>query len=288
MEYRQRRQPQAPPTQKRRVFISTETEEAARHTIGSAAGLHPEDLPQMTTSEMRQQLGAKQTQRPPVADDEWEVGSRIASVARRYTGIPMPDGVVYRQGNEQLYLHNGPPPVQRASKMRAQTTREVPVARKPRRRWHWLVWVGLSVFGMLLSWVLVNGLGSWWQNQTATWAYGYPRTYQTDAVVGHGDSAAHPSHFLALNLNRHVLIVEFPGGDVSRSVIYTGPTLMGDGQDGTPVTLTFSDVNRDGGLDMLVHIQDQTLVFLNNGTKFVPPSNTVVEEGIAPLLLGGA
>src|SRR2546425_1583080 len=45
-----------------------------------------------------------------------------------------------------------------------------------------------------------------------SWHYGRPRTFQTDAVVGHNDSAASPSHFIAINLNRHVEVIECPGG----------------------------------------------------------------------------
>jgi hypothetical protein len=56
-------------------------------------------------------------------------------------------------------------------------------------------------------------------------------------------------------------------------MIYSGPVLLGNGQDLTPVTLSFSDVNGDGKLDMVLHILDQTIVFLNNGTKFVPPAS---------------
>jgi hypothetical protein len=100
--------------------------------------------------------------------------------------------------------------------------------------------------------------------------YGRPRTFQTDAVVGHHDSSANPSHFLAINLNRHVLAFECPGGDCTHAVIYLGPTLLGEGQDVTPVTLTFQDLNGDGKPDMLVHIQDQQVVFLNENGKFQP------------------
>jgi hypothetical protein len=92
-----------------------------------------------------------------------------------------------------------------------------------------------------------------------------------DAVVGHGDAATHPSHFIAVNLNRKVIVIELPGGDPSKALIYSGPTLVGDGQDLTPITLTFNDVNGDGKPDMEVHILDQVMVFLNNGTKFVAP-----------------
>ncbi len=52
--------------------------------------------------------------------------------------------------------------------------------------------------------------------------------------------------------------------------IYNGPTLFGDGQDLTPVTAEFGDVNGDGKPDMIVHIQDQRLVFINDGTQFRP------------------
>jgi hypothetical protein len=95
--------------------------------------------------------------------------------------------------------------------------------------------------------------------------------FQTDAFVGHDDTADHPSHFMAINLNRKVMVIEIPGGDASHAQIYLGPTLLGDGQDLTPITLSFQDVNGDGKPDMLIHILDQTVVFLNNGRTFVAP-----------------
>jgi hypothetical protein len=129
------------------------------------------------------------------------------------------------------------------------------------------------VVGMLLMaalFLMMNTLGSWWQIHQDDVTYGRPRTYQVDAVVGHNDSAANPSHFIFLNLNRHVEIIELPGGDTTHARIYTGPTLFGNGQDLTPVTGLFKDVNGDGKLDMIVHIQDQVLVYINDGTQFVP------------------
>jgi hypothetical protein len=116
----------------------------------------------------------------------------------------------------------------------------------------------------------LNAFSSWWQVHQDDVTYGRPRTYQVDAVVGHNDSPANPSHFIFLNLNRHVVIIELPGGNTSHSRIYNGPTLFGDGQNLTPVTAEFRDVNGDGKPDMIVHIQDQRLVFLNDGTQFVP------------------
>ena len=129
------------------------------------------------------------------------------------------------------------------------------------------------IAGMVGMAILAYGLsvfGAWWQVHTDDVTYGRPRTFQMDAVVGHMDSAANPTHFIFLNLNRHVVIIELPGGDASHAVIYTGPTLFGDGQDLTPITGEVRDVNGDGKLDLIVHIQDQRLVFINDGTKFRP------------------
>jgi len=129
------------------------------------------------------------------------------------------------------------------------------------------------IVGMLLMATLfltMSTLSSWWQVHQDDVTYGRPRTYQVDAVVGHNDSVTNPSHFIFLNLNRHVVIIELPGGDTTHSRIYNGPTLFGNGQDLTPVTAVFKDVNGDGKIDMVVQIQDQRLVFINDGTQFVP------------------
>ena len=123
---------------------------------------------------------------------------------------------------------------------------------------------------MILGWIALSAFSSWWQVTLDDWHYGRPRTYQTDAVVGHRDSAQNPSHFIAMNLNRHITIIEIPGGDVSKSVVYNGPTLLGPGQDLTPVTLSFQDVNHDGKPDMIVNVQGSQFVFLNTNGTFVP------------------
>jgi hypothetical protein len=129
------------------------------------------------------------------------------------------------------------------------------------------------IVGMLVMAVFVlvfSALGSWWRVHQDDVTYGRPRTFQIDAVVGHSDGPSNPSHFIFLNLNRRVEIIELPGGDATHARIFNGPTLFGDGQDLTPVTGEFRDVNGDGKLDMIVHIQDQRLVFINDGTQFRP------------------
>jgi hypothetical protein len=138
------------------------------------------------------------------------------------------------------------------------------------RRFHWMLFMGLAMFIMVLGWIAFSALANWWQVTQDDWHYGRPRTFQVNAVVGHNDSPDNPSHFIAVNLNRHIMIFEVPGGDESKTKIYYGPTLLGDGQDLTPVTLTFKDVNGDGKLDMIVNVQDTHFVFINENGSFRP------------------
>ena len=86
-------------------------------------------------------------------------------------------------------------------------------------------------------------------------------------VVGHnGDSIGNPSHFIFLNLNGHVEIIELPAGDGAKAKIYLGPVLFSDNAASIPVTGEFQTVN--GQVKMLVHIQDRTLTYISDGTQF--------------------
>ena len=147
-----------------------------------------------------------------------------------------------------------------------------PEPRAPRRRqrMHWLFYVGLGLFIMVLGWILFGALSSWWQTTRDDWTYGRPRTYQADAVVGQNDSVAHPSHFLALNLQGRISIIEFPGGDPTHARVYLGPQLLGAGDELAPVTLTFKDVNGDGKPDMIVSVGTTTFIFINDHGQFRP------------------
>jgi hypothetical protein len=143
-------------------------------------------------------------------------------------------------------------------------------------RHFWPVHISFSwttlLIGMVATIMLLMALSSalsWWQVYQDDLHYGRPRTYQFDAVVGHNDSAKNPSHFILLNLNRRVQVIELPGGDASKPRTFTGPTLLGEGQDLTPITGEIRDVN--GRKDLVIHIQNQQIVFINDGTAFKPP-----------------
>lgn len=135
-------------------------------------------------------------------------------------------------------------------------------------RFHWLFYVGLAMLAMTLAWGGLNALSGWWQVTQDDWHYGRPRTVHVDAVVGHNDSDAHKSHFISLNLNRHIEVIEFPGGDSTKAKIYMGPELLGSGQDLAVPRLDFRDVNGDTKLDMIIEVQDSHFVFINENGSF--------------------
>lgn len=140
-----------------------------------------------------------------------------------------------------------------------------------------LVVLGIGLMIMIVGYILLNILGNWWTTTQNDWHYGRPRTFQVDANVGHGTAANPYSHFIAINLNKHIEVIEIPGNDPAKSLTYIGPTLIGPGEELTPVTLSFEDVNGDGHPDLVIHVADSKFIFLNqkvNGVwKFVPAPN---------------
>jgi hypothetical protein len=163
--------------------------------------------------------------------------------------LTRPRQQVIQRGNKRIVIHNEPP---------------------PGRRVHWSLILGLGMLSMFLLWAGSSAFLNWWSAHQLDSVYGMPRTYQTDQVVGHSDSTDHPTHFVAINLNSRITIIELPGGDSSRARIYSGPTIYADSGTSIPVTLEFKDVNGDGKVDMMAHIGDQRIVYINDGTQFKP------------------
>jgi hypothetical protein len=138
------------------------------------------------------------------------------------------------------------------------------------RRRHPLFLLGIGMLIALVFWVLGMQVVTWGQAALDTMRYGYPRTFQIDAVVGHQDSASSPSHFLAINLHGHIEVIEWPGGDASHARIYVGPQLFGSGNDQPPVTLRFADANGDGRPDMIIEVQGSQIIWINDQGSFRP------------------
>jgi hypothetical protein len=124
---------------------------------------------------------------------------------------------------------------------------------------------------LLLVIVLVNLIMSpvlsWGRTKLDDIRYGRPRTVQTAAFVGHDETNGLPSHFVAMNLERRVVILEMPGGDASKTRTIIGPYLFGAGEDLTPVLLRFEDVNADKRPDMLVNVKQEEMVYINDAAE---------------------
>ncbi len=224
-------------------------------------------------------------------DDDWQ--NRLPTSSRRYqANADVQSESGRRQADAAHRLKRPLPPRKDIPPRRSATQTDLPIIQASRPRaprmdddedrhtsgllgtgrrlpLHWLVFAGGAMFVMIVGWIAFTALSNWWQVTQDDWHYGRPRTYQVDMAVGHNDSAANPTHFIAENLNRHILIIEIPGGDASKSKIYSGPILIGPDQDLTPVTLTFKDVNNDGKLDMVVNVQGSHFVYLNQNGQFV-------------------
>ncbi len=104
--------------------------------------------------------------------------------------------------------------------------------------------------------------------ETASSNVNYPLSW-AEAVVGHSDSAAHPSDFLALNIRDQVIVYEFRGGSSSSVIAYFLPPVLFSGNDQTVPALSFSDRNHDGKIDMILNVAGLQHVYYNNGSQFV-------------------
>jgi len=193
-------------------------------------------------------------------DDDWS--PKMPRSAIRYTTANRTP--VITSGNRRYVLHEGLPQPQTTSRQPKEQ------AARPRRRVHWSLVFGIGMIAMLSLWIVGNMLINWWNITQDDIHYGRPRTFQTDAVVGHNDSPTTPSHFIAINFNLHIQIIEFPGGNTTHARIYQGATLYGDGQNLAVVTLTFKDVNGDGKPDMIINVANTRIIYLNDNGLFRP------------------
>lgn len=205
---------------------------------------------------------------------------RLPSSSRRYDLPTSSQGrTSYRWHPDQV--QRTPIPARRSAPQPAGGRQTGEAAGPPRRtksrglfRAHPLLWLGAGMLLMLLMWVGLQDLGAWWSAHRDDATYGRPRTTQYNVVVGHHDSPAHPTHFIALNLNATIIIIELPGGDSSKARIYRGPQLFGPGADLFPVTLSFPVPAGQSLPNMEVHVQGQAILYLNQNGQFVPQGSS--------------
>src|SRR5437764_551972 len=107
---------------------------------------------------------ASRTQ-PPIPDDDFEeedsyYPQRMPSSAIRYQDTQ--GNQVIQRGRQRIVIHDQPP---------------------PKRRTHWLLILGTGMVLMFLLYLGVNWVSNWWTAHQLDASYGFPRTYQTDAIV---------------------------------------------------------------------------------------------------------
>ena len=221
------------------------------------------------------------TRRPEIDEEiEDEILPSIPRSALRYRPIADAD-IDTRQGVRVEHHYHDQPFVARKSRQSEASPNqeryeeyeeEQPIRKRRGVRPHYLVFVGIGLLLMLAGYIALNLFGSWWQTHQDDVTYGNPRTYQTDVVVGHNDSAATPTHFIAVNLKGQVIVIELPGGNTAKAISYAVTTIP-DNSANPPVKLLFQDLNHDGKLDMVIEIGDPgsqvTIILYNNGSQFV-------------------
>ncbi len=227
----------------------TDHKTASKHRIENQAGLHSQDDPYISEED-------------EIEDDVWP--PKMPTSVRRYN-IQAPQ--VIEQGNRRFIIYDRP-----LSRHHGYEDATKPV--RERSLPHFLVFIGIAMLIMILGWIAFSALSTWWQGKLDDWTFGQnPRTYQTDAVVGHSDSPSNPSHFIALNLHGTIIVIELAGGDASKARSYIITTLPGNSTN-PPVKVSFQDLNSDGKLDMFIQIGDPgsvvTFILFNNGQQFAP------------------
>jgi hypothetical protein len=134
---------------------------------------------------------------------------------------------------------------------------------------HPLVLVGVGMLVTVLVLLVSQVVVPWGMKTADDVHYGYPRTTQEDHYVGH-EQAGMPSHFVAMNLQGQITVVELPGGNLKGAQLLVGPRLLGKGADLAPVRLDF--VGEKKHPDLVVVVQSVQVRFHNTGTSYRPTS----------------
>lgn len=161
------------------------------------------------------------------------------------------------------------------SKQLRTTHAHAPSQAGPLRRFVSITYAAIWGLAALALFVLMSTVAHWGQTRLDDWRYGRPRTMHLDGFVGHEEEQGHPTHFIALNLQRQVVVLELPGGDAGKVRSLPGPYLFGAEEDLTPVTLALDDIDKDGYNDLLINVRNEQIVYLNKDATFRLPT---VEE----------
>lgn len=172
--------------------------------------------------------------------------------------------------------------------------REVPngtVRMRPRQERSWsspVISAALCAVAVVVAFQVLSGALFWAQVKIDDLRYGFPRSYQTDGYVGFGESNGLPTHFIAMNLHRQVVIMAIAGDDPTHVQTIKGPYLYGTQEEYTPVTLRLVDVTGDGYPDLVVNVDHQQIVYVDEPRQGTFRPLLPQERGAAARVLGVA
>lgn len=136
-----------------------------------------------------------------------------------------------------------------------------------------LAYLVTGLLALLAIYVIMSHVVAWGRIKVDDVRYGRPRTFHLQTNVVSGDQHSVPTHFIAMNLDRQVIVFEIPGQDVTQIRTLSGPYLFGAGEDLTPVTLRMEDVNRDSASDLVLQVKDEEVMYIyrDGGFSLITP-----------------
>lgn len=136
-----------------------------------------------------------------------------------------------------------------------------------------LAYAMTALLAALAIYLLVGALVDWAQVRLDDIRYGRPRTMHLAGLVNHGeDITGEETRFIAMNLERQVVVLELPGGDETKVRSLPGPYLFGAGEDLTPVLIALRDVDSDGYNDLVIDVRREQVIYLNREGAFRLPT----------------
>ncbi len=130
-----------------------------------------------------------------------------------------------------------------------------------------VVFVITLVLAMLALYAVMSHVVEWGRVKYDDMRYGRPRSFHL--AVPAGADGEKETHFLAMNLNRQVVVFEIPEGeDTTHIRTLQGPYLFGAGEDLTPVTLHMQDKNHDNNADLILRVKDEEVIYLDRDGTF--------------------
>ncbi len=141
-----------------------------------------------------------------------------------------------------------------------------------------VLYAAILILAAFAIYLLVGVAVDWARVKIDDLRYGDPRTTHLSGFVNHGEEQGQPTHFVAINLDRQVVVLELPGGDASQVRHLPGPYLFGEHEDLTPISLVLHDMDNDGYNDLLIEVHNEQVLYLNKDGAFRLP--TPEEQGL--------